>query len=206
VQGIAENLRNRLPIAQICGGPHGAASGRRPWSFLRPAFANESTGHIVGAAAKKGAIFRLCIGNSSYPEANVHPQAWIRMAPAAALSVMLGFSGGCHKKPAPVATPADVAAAQQEAQREVDQAQIEARKDVKSAVKIMGVDSKDVARAKITGAFDIAMAHADGDHKVAIEKCMALEPSAQPPCKDKAEIDYQSAVAKAKAIRVSQQQ
>jgi hypothetical protein len=119
---------------------------------------------------------------------------------------MLGFSGGCHKKPAPVATPADVAAAQQEAQREVDQAQIEARKDVKSAVKIMGVDSKDVARAKITGAFDIAMAHADGDHKVAIEKCMALEPSAQQPCKDKAEIDYQSAVAKAKAIRVSQQQ
>jgi hypothetical protein len=119
---------------------------------------------------------------------------------------MLGIVGGCHRKPSPVATAADVAAAQQEAQHEVEQAQVEAKKDVKSAVKVMGVDSKDVARAKVTGAFDIAMAHADGDHKVAIEKCMTLEPSAQQSCKDKADVDYQSAAAKAKANRVSQQQ
>jgi predicted small lipoprotein YifL len=123
----------------------------------------------------------------------------------ASLIAMLGVIGGCHQKPPPVATPADVAAAQQEAQREVKQAQLEARKDVKSAAKVMGVDSKDVARAKVTGAFDVAMAHADGDHKVAIEKCLTLDPPAQPACKDKAETDYQSAVAKAKAIRVSQQ-
>jgi hypothetical protein len=142
----------------------------------------------------------------SYLEANVRPQEWIRLATTVALSVMLGICGGCHQKPPPVATPADVVAAQQEAQREIDQAQVEAKKDVKSAVKIMGVDSKDVARAKVTGAFDIAMAHADGDHKVAIEKCMTLEPSAQQPCKDKVEADYQSAVAKAKAFRESKQQ
>jgi hypothetical protein len=131
---------------------------------------------------------------------------WIRMAPTAALMVTLGICGGCQKKPPPVATPADVAAAQQEAQHEIDQAQVEAKKDVKSAVKIMGVDSKDVARAKVTGAFDIAMAHADGDHKVAIEKCMTLPTAAQQPCKDKVEVDYQLAVAKAKANRTSQQQ
>jgi hypothetical protein len=136
----------------------------------------------------------------------VQPQKWIRLAPTAAVFVMLGICGGCHHKPSPVATPADVAAAQQEAQHEVAQAQVEARKDVKSAAKVMGVDSKDVARARVTGAFDIAMAHADGDHKVAIEKCMTLEPSAQQSCKDKADIDYQSAVAKAKAIRASHQQ
>jgi hypothetical protein len=143
---------------------------------------------------------------SSALETTVRPQEWIRLVPMAALSVMLGICGGCHQKPPPVATAADVAAAQQEAQHEIDQAQVEARKDVKSAAKIMGVDSKDVARAKVTGAFDIAMAHADGDHKVALEKCMTLEPSAQQPCKDKAEVDYQSAVARAKAFRVSQQQ
>jgi hypothetical protein len=113
---------------------------------------------------------------------------------------------GCHQKPPPVATPADVEAAQQEAQHEVEQAKAEAKKDVKSAAKVMGVDSKDVARARVTGAFDIAMAHADGDHKVAIEKCMTLPPAAQQPCKDQADTDYQSAVAKAKATRVSQQQ
>jgi hypothetical protein len=142
---------------------------------------------------------------SSYWEADVKPQEWIRLAPTAAVLVMLGICG-CHQKPSPVVTPADVAAAQQGAQHEIEQAQVEARKDVKSAAKVMGVDSKDVARARVTGAFDIAMAHADGDHKVAIEKCMTLEPSAQQSCKDKADIDYQSAVAKAKAIRVSQQQ
>jgi hypothetical protein len=136
----------------------------------------------------------------------VRPQEWIQLAPTAAVLAMLGICGGCHQKPSPVATSADVAAAQQEAQHEVEQAQVEARKDVKSAAKVMGVDSKDVARARVTGAFDIAMARADGDHKVAIEKCMMLEPSAQQSCKDKSDIDYQSAVAKAKAIRVSKQQ
>ena len=133
-------------------------------------------------------------------------QKWIRAAPAAALTVILGICGGCQKKPPPVATPADVALAKQEAQHEIDQAQVEARKDVKSATKIMGPDSKDVARAKITGAFDIAMARADGDHKVALEQCMTMPPTAQPPCKDKVEIDYQAAVAKAKAYRVTQTQ
>jgi hypothetical protein len=133
-------------------------------------------------------------------------QELIRLAQTAAVLVMMAICGGCHRKPSPVATPADVAAAQQDAQHEVEQAQVEAKRDVKSAAKVMGVDSKDVARARITGAFDIAMAHADGEHKVATEKCMTLAPSAQQPCKDNADIDYQSAVAKAKAGRISQQQ
>ena len=133
-------------------------------------------------------------------------QEWIRLASTAAVVVMLGVLDGCHQKASPVATPADVAAAQQEAQHEVDQAKIEARKDIKSETKIMGADSKDVTRARVTGAFDVAMAHADGDHKVAIQKCLTLEPAAQQSCKDNAEIDYQSAVAKAKANRASQQQ
>ena len=133
-------------------------------------------------------------------------QEWIQLASTAAVVVILGFLGGCHQKAPPVATAADVAAAQQEAQHEIEQAKIEARKDVKSETKIMGADSKDVARARVVGAFDIAMAHADGDHKVAIQKCMILEPAAQQPCKDSAEVDYQSAVAKAKADRTSQQQ
>jgi hypothetical protein len=135
----------------------------------------------------------------------VQAQESIRLATTAALLAMLGICGGCNKKPPPVATPADVASAQQEAQREVDQAQVEAKKDVKSATKIMGPDSKDVARARVTGAFDIAMAHADGDHKVATEKCMTLQPPEQKPCKDKADVDYQAVVAKAKATRDSQQ-
>jgi predicted small lipoprotein YifL len=133
-------------------------------------------------------------------------QKLIRLGPAAAMAALLGIFGGCHQKPPPVASPADVAAAQQEAQHEVEQAKLEAKKDVRSAVKITGMDSRDVARARVTGAFDIAMARADGDHKVAVEKCMTLAPTAQQPCKVQADQDYQSAVASAKAMRVSQQQ
>jgi hypothetical protein len=130
---------------------------------------------------------------------------WIQLAGSAAVVVILGVLGGCHQKAPPASTAADVAAAQQEAQHEVEQAKLEAKKDIKSEAKIMGADSKGVARARVTGAFDIAMAHADGDHKVAIQRCLMLEPSAQQPCKDNAEADYQSAVAKAKADRASPQ-
>jgi hypothetical protein len=136
----------------------------------------------------------------------VQHQEWNQLASTAAVVLILGILGGCHQKASPVATPADVAAVQQEAQHEVDQAKIEARKDIKSETKIMGADSKDVARARVTGAFDVAMSRADGDHKVAIQKCLTLEPAAQQSCKDNAEVDYQSAVAKAKANRAAQQQ
>ena len=133
-------------------------------------------------------------------------QKWIQLGSTAAVLVMLGVLTGCHRKASPVATPADIAAAQREAQHEVEQAEIEAKKDIKSETKIMGADSTGVARARVTGAFDVAMARADGDRKVAIEKCLMLEPAAQQPCKDTAETDYQAAVAKAKATRASQQQ
>ena len=96
-----------------------------------------------------------------------------------------------------------MAAAQQEAQKEIDQAKLEARKDVKSAAKVAGADSREAAQARVTGAFDIAMAQADGAHKVAIEKCMLLQPAAQRACNDQADADYQTAAASAKANRVA---
>jgi hypothetical protein len=112
---------------------------------------------------------------------------------------------GCQKAK-PVPTPADIAAAQADAQKEIQQAHVEAKKDVKNAAKLAGSDSKDVARARVTGAFDIAMANADGAHKVAIEQCLTLAPSAQQPCKDRADADYQTAAANAKAERLAQLQ
>ena len=44
----------------------------------------------------------------------MQPLEWFRLAPAAAALIVLGICGGCHQKPPPVATPADVVAAQQE--------------------------------------------------------------------------------------------
>jgi hypothetical protein len=58
----------------------------------------------------------------------------------------------------------------------------------------------------VTGAFDIAMAQADGARKVAVEKCMLLAPATVQACKDQADADYQTAAANAKALRVTKQQ
>jgi hypothetical protein len=74
---------------------------------------------------------------------------------------------------------------------------------VKNAAKLAGTDSKDMALARVTGKFDIAMANADGAHKVALEQCLSLSPLEQQPCKDRADADYQAAAASAKAERVA---
>jgi len=121
-----------------------------------------------------------------------------------ALMLSVTFAG-CQKAK-PVATAADIAAAQADAQKEIEQAHAEAKKDVKNAAKLSGGDARDVALARVTGSFDIAMANADGAHKVALEQCLTLSPPEQQPCKDRADADYQTAAANAKAQRVAQQQ
>ena len=132
-------------------------------------------------------------------------QQRIRRTSLVGLAVLIAL-GGCHRAKTPVVTEADVAAAQEDAQKELSQAKVEAKKDVKSAAKVAGADSRETAQARVTGAFDIAMAQADGDHKVATQKCMLLQPPAQQACTDQADADYQTAAANAKAIRVAKPQ
>ena len=129
------------------------------------------------------------------PEQSIH----VLLAGTVLCSVLLG---GCHRAATPV-TEEDVAKVQADAQKEVDQARIEARKDVKNALKQDGADSRNATVARVTGSFDVAMANADGDHKIAIVKCLMLAPDAQQPCKDQADAQYQAAAASAKAARVS---
>jgi hypothetical protein len=128
-----------------------------------------------------------------------------RLAATGAAFMLCTMLVGCQKAK-PVATAADIAAAQADAQKEIEQAHAEAKKDVKNAAKLAGGDSKNVALARATGSFDIAMANADGAHKVALEQCMALPPPEQQPCKDRADADYQTAAANAKAERVARLQ
>jgi hypothetical protein len=113
---------------------------------------------------------------------------------------------GCHQAKTNIATPEDVAKAEEQAQKEVQDARVEARKDLKNAVKQSGADSKNVEVARVTGSFDVLMARADGDHKVAVEKCLMLAPDSQPACKDQADAQYQTAAANAKAARASLKQ
>jgi protein involved in sex pheromone biosynthesis len=114
---------------------------------------------------------------------------------------------GCHQGNAPqTATAQDIEAAKQEAQREVAQARAEASKDIKSAAKVTGSDSRVITEAKVTGSYDVAMVKADGDHKVATEKCLTLQSDMQQACKTQADADYETAAATAKATRLAKRQ
>jgi hypothetical protein len=118
----------------------------------------------------------------------------------------LAMVAGCEKSRPPQASAQDIEAAKQEAQREVAEAKAEASKDVKSAAKVSGSDSRVVTEAKVTGTYDVAMAKADGDRKIATEQCLTLPADQQKACKDKADADYETTAAAAKATRLARRQ
>lgn len=118
----------------------------------------------------------------------------------------LSLLAACHSHKPPPTTAQDVEAASQEAQHAVEQARAEATKDVKSAIKTGGGNPREVALAKATAAYDIAMIKAEGDHNVATEKCQTLQPSMLQACKDQADAAYETAKATAKATRMARQQ
>jgi hypothetical protein len=104
----------------------------------------------------------------------------------ASLATLIVLSA-CNQAKSPGATANDVAAADQSANKEVADARRDQQKDMSS------------------DAYDIAVAQADGDHKVSIQKCDALEGHDQKVCKDQADADYEAAKANAKATKMAQQ-
>ena len=93
----------------------------------------------------------------------------------------------CNDAKSPDTAAKDIAAADQAARKEVADARQTQQKD-------MAGDT-----------YDVAVARADGYHKVAIQKCDTLEGHDQKVCKDQADADYEAAKANAKAAKVSQQ-
>jgi len=102
------------------------------------------------------------------------------------LMVLLA-AAACNNAKSPDKVADNVAAASQSASREVAEAQREQQKDM------------------IIDAYEVAVARADGDHKVAIQKCDSLEGRDQKVCKDVADADYDAAKANAKASKAAGQ-
>ena len=109
----------------------------------------------------------------------------IAMAALSSL-VALGSLTACNDAKSPDAASRDIAAANDAAANKVADAQRDAQKDMSS------------------DAYNVATAKADGDHKVAIQKCETLQGHDQQVCKDQADADYDAAKANAKAAKVSQ--
>jgi hypothetical protein len=110
---------------------------------------------------------------------------------------------GCNNAKSPGAVVNDVAAAQQKAADNVADVRMDASKDNVSATDKVNDKSKDLNNVEAKGAYDVALARAEGNHKVAVEKCNAVSGDAQSKCKDMAAADYDAAKANAKASEVS---
>ena len=124
-----------------------------------------------------------------------------------ALSVLtVAVLAGCNSAKSPDAVANDVAAEQQKAANNVADVRKDASKDNASATDKVDDKSKDLNNVEATGAYDVALARAEGNHKVSLEKCNAVSGDAQSKCKDMADADYNAAKANAKASEVSSKQ
>jgi hypothetical protein len=116
----------------------------------------------------------------------------------------LAAVSGCNNAKSPDAVANDVAAAQAKRASEVADAKQDAAKDANKAETKVDDKTVDLANANAKGAYDVAMAQADGDHKVALQKCDALSGDSQKACKDQADAKYDLAKANAKAMLAAQ--
>jgi hypothetical protein len=123
-----------------------------------------------------------------------------------AILASLLFAAGCNNAKSPDAVAKDVANAEQKADKEVAKSEDSAAKDLGGAAQ--KVDDKMVAfnNSAAKDAYNLAVAQADGNRKVALANCSAMAGDAQKTCKDQAEADYSAAKANAKAAAQSEKQ
>jgi hypothetical protein len=112
----------------------------------------------------------------------------------------------CNKAQSPETVDKDVAKAEQKASSEVAKSEDSAAKDLSRAAD--KVDDKLVAfnNTAAKDAYNLAIANADGDRKIALANCESAGGDAQKQCKDQVEADYAAAKAKAKAVAQSEKQ
>jgi hypothetical protein len=113
-------------------------------------------------------------------------------------------ASGCNNAKSPDAVAKDLAAAQAKRASEVADARQDAAKDSNQAEAKVDDKTNDLNNANAKGAYDVAMAQADGDHKVALQKCDGLSGDSQKACKDQADAKYDLAKANAKAMLAAQ--
>ena len=114
--------------------------------------------------------------------------------------------GGCNNAKSPDTVSKDVADAQAKRASEVANARQDAAKDETKAEAKVDDKTADLNNTNAKGAYDVAMAQADGDHKVALQRCDGLAGDTQKACKDQADAKYDLAKANAKAMLASQKQ
>jgi PDZ domain-containing secreted protein len=115
-------------------------------------------------------------------------------------SALLSLSA-CNKAESPEKVQADVAKAQSEAAVENAKADEKVKEVEAAAVKDRADAVAKVADKSVGAVVDSAVTQAEGETKVALAACEALEGDAQKACKDKANAHLDAVKAKAKSAK-----
>jgi hypothetical protein len=124
---------------------------------------------------------------------------WMREYLMPGIVIVALVLGGCNKQKSPEDVSKDVANAEQKASNEVAKSEVRAQSALdKSYAKVSEQEIKfnnDAAHQT----YNVTVAKADGDRKVALATCESQSGDDQKACRDKAEADYKTARADAKA-------
>jgi hypothetical protein len=126
----------------------------------------------------------------------------MRLALSCALlaSVLIGLSA-CNKAESPEKVQADVAKAKSDAAQEDAKADEKVKQVEAEAAKDRSDAAVKAADKSVGAVVDSAVTQAEGDTKVALAKCEALQGDAQKTCKDQANAHLDAVKAKAKAAK-----
>lgn len=114
----------------------------------------------------------------------------------AGLAVTFGLAA-CQKHETVAENQADVAAARSDASKDVAEARKDADVKVADASRTQAASQATVGHVVSKADEDVAIAEANGVHKVAIQKCDALSGDARKSCKHQADADLEMATAQA---------
>lgn len=124
----------------------------------------------------------------------------------AAIVIAVFTIAGCDNAKPPDTVTKDVAKAEQKAANEVANSEKAAEKDLNKAAEKVDDKLVDFNNTAAKEAYNLAVAKADGDRKVALANCQALGGDAQKTCKEQAQADFGAAKANAKAAALSLKQ
>jgi len=136
----------------------------------------------------------------------IHEGINMRTVLISAIAFAVLIIAGCDSAKSPDTVAKHVAAAEQKAAAEVAKSEKAAEKDLNKAADKVDDTLVNFNNAAARDAYNLAVANADGNRKVALANCLALGGDAQKTCKEQAEADYGAAKANAKAAAVSLKQ
>jgi len=149
----------------------------------------------------------LICAPTSYVMLRIHKKGkHMRMLLTSAIAMTVLVFAGCNNAKSPDAVAKDVATAEQKASTEVANSEKDAGKDIGKAAEKVDDKLVDLNNAAAKDAYNITLAKADGDRKVALANCAALSGDAQKACKDQADADYNAAKANARAVALADKQ